>query len=127
VTVAAFRRAAAGGLLRLRGVEDREGAEALRGARLEVAREAAPRPRRGSYYYFELVGCRCSDARAGDLGTVSEVREDGGGLMLRVVDGHGRELPIPWVEGFVRRVDVERRTIELALPEGFVEACASPS
>src|SRR5687767_6281226 len=56
VTVVAFRRAAVGGLLRLQGVDDREAAAALRGARLEVPREASPRPRRGSYYWFELVG-----------------------------------------------------------------------
>lgn len=127
VKVATARKLPTGVLLRLVGVDDRDGAEALRGSTLEVSREAAPPAPDGSFYWFELVGCTVVDAARGELGVVEELLEDGGGLLLRVVDAARRELLVPWVESFLRAVDVAGRHIEVALPEGFVEACMSPS
>jgi ribosomal 30S subunit maturation factor RimM len=57
---------------------------------------------------------------------VVDLVEDGGGLLL-VVAGEGRRVPVPFVERFLVRVDVAARRIEVSLPEGLVEACASTS
>ena len=110
------------------GVVDRNAAEALRGAELSVPREAVPEARAGSYYFFELIGCRCVDERDGDLGAVVEVVADGGGWLLEVEarDGEsGRRIALPFVEEFVVHVDRAGRRIDWRLPEGLVEACAS--
>ena len=112
-------------VVRLAGVADRDAAEALREAWLEVPRAAVPRAPEGEYYQYELVGCRCTDGGE-ELGTVVEVIEDGGGLLL-IVEGAGRRLPVPFVNSFLRRVDVANRTIALELPPGLVETCASRS
>lgn len=106
-------------------VTDREAAEALRGVELGVPESEVPAPEEGTWYQFQLVGCRCSDATAGELGTVRDVVEDGGGLLLLVEDDAGRSLPVPFVRAFLRRVDVEARRIDLALPPGLIDACAS--
>lgn len=104
----------------------REEAQALRGSVLEVERERVPPAPAGTYYQFELVGCRVCDRVRGDLGEVVDLLADGGGLLLVVEGPHG-ELPIPFVERFLERVDVAERTIATVLPEGLVEACASRS
>jgi ribosomal 30S subunit maturation factor RimM len=57
---------------------------------------------------------------------VAEVVEDGGGVML-IVEGEGRRIPVPFVKEFLRRVDVAAGTIDLDLPEGLLETCASTS
>ena len=44
---------------RFEGVADRDGAEALRGGGLEVDRSRVPAPPAGTFYHFELIGCRC--------------------------------------------------------------------
>ncbi len=113
-------------LLRLAGVDDRTTAEALRGALLEVEAAAVPPAPEGSYYQFDLVGCRCSDRTAGELGEVVEVLEGGGGDLLRVVGG-GRELLLPFVDAYLADVDVDGRHISWDLPEGLIEACGSAS
>ncbi len=126
VRVAAARPLARGILLRFEDVDDRDAAEGLRGGELAVARAEVPGAPAGSFYYFELVGCFCRDRRAGDLGRVSDLLEDGGGLLLAVNDG-ARTLLVPFVESYLADVDVEGRKIELDLPEGLIEACASKS
>ena len=105
---------------------DREAAEALRGAELRVARDDVPGARDGQYYYFELVDCLCRDAVAGDLGPVVAIIEDGGGLLLEV-DRDGQKVLIPFVRSFLRRIDVEAGEIDLDLPPGLLETCASTS
>ncbi|MEE9562910.1 MAG: ribosome maturation factor RimM [Thermoanaerobaculia bacterium] len=115
-----------GTLIRLEGVDDRSQADLLRGALFEVQRHQTPPAPDGSYYYFELVGCQCVDSRQGELGQVTGVVEDGGGLILEISDGRQRIL-IPFVRDYVRTLDVVDGRIELELPEGLVEACASTS
>lgn len=119
-------------LLSLHGIEDRTAAEALRGALLEVDAAAVPPAPAGSYYHYDLVGCRCIDRRAGELGAVAEVVEGGGGDLLRVVTpAHGdepaRELLLPFVDAYLAEVDVAGRRILWDLPEGLIEACGSAS
>lgn len=115
-----------GALLRFEGCDDRARAEAIRGAALEVAREQVPPAPEKTYYYFELVGCACHDAEAGDLGTVVDIVEDGGGHLLQV-DDQGRTLLIPFVAAYIEALDVTGRRIDLRLPPGLVETCASES
>jgi 16S rRNA processing protein RimM len=90
-----------------------------------VPRSEVPPAPPGTYYQYELLGCLCSNE--GELlGRVVEVVEDGGGLML-IVAGEGRRVPVPFVQAFLREVDVAAGRIDLALPPGFLEACESRS
>lgn len=125
VTVESQRPHKSGALVRFAGIDDRDRAEELRDALLEVDRSEVPAAPEGTYYWYQLLGCRCS-AGGEDLGEVTDLVEDGGGLLL-VVSRDGRQVPIPFVRSFLKEVDVERGRIELDLPEGLLEACASGS
>ena len=111
-------------LVRFAGFEDRTAVEGLRGLELTVERGEVPIAPAGSFYHFELLDCRCSDRALGELGRVVALHEDGGGVLLEVERGEGRIL-VPFVEAFVVRVDVEGRRIDLDLPPGLVDICAS--
>lgn len=126
VRVAGFRTIPGGGVIRFAGCESRDQAEKFRRARIEVDRSQVPAAPAGLYYYFELVGCRCVDAQLGELGEVTAVVEDGGGVLLEVKSGD-RILPVPFVEAFLEEVDVDRRLLRLRLPPGLIETCASKS
>jgi 16S rRNA processing protein RimM len=125
LTVESYRVHKTGALVRFAGAEDRDQAEELRDALLEVDRSEVPDAPEGTYYWYQLLGCRCS-VDGEDLGEVTDLVEDGGGLLL-VVSKEGRQVPIPFVQSFLKEVDVERGRIELDLPEGLLEACASGS
>ena len=112
-------------LLTLDGVDSREAADLLRGATLEVDQKDVPAAPVGAYYAFELLDAACVDEKHGELGRIEAVREDGGGWLL-VVRGGGVEVLIPFVESMIVELDRERRILRLRLPEGLLEACASP-
>jgi 16S rRNA processing protein RimM len=123
--VASSRPHKSGALVVFEGIADRDRAEELRGLWLEVPRSEVPAAEPGTYYEYELLGCRCF-VGGEELGRVEELREDGGGLLLIVDDGE-RRIPVPFVREFLASVDVAGGRIELDLPEGLLEACASRS
>jgi len=108
------------------GIADREAAETLRGIDLWVPLCEVPEAPAGSYYFFELIGCRCFDERHGEIveiGTVVDLHEDGGGTLLEV-EREGRRSVIPFVEAFLVQVDRVARRIDVRLPEGLLATCA---
>jgi 16S rRNA processing protein RimM len=125
VEVAASRAHKSGAVVRFAGSVDRDQAEELRGLWLEIPRSQVPPAEPGTYYQYELLGCLCR-VSGEELGRVAEVVEDGGGLLL-IVEGEGRRIPVPFVREFLREVDVAGARIDLELPPGLVETCASRS
>jgi 16S rRNA processing protein RimM len=113
-------------LVRFEGYSDRDRVESWRGAVLEGRRSDAPKPPEGSFYFHQLIGCTCRDRDAGALGEVVSVVEDGGGLLLEIEEEQ-RTLLVPFVAEYIEQIDPESRRIDLRLPPGLIEICASRS
>lgn len=104
---------------KLAGIDDRDAALALKGARIAVARAEFPAADGDEYYWVDLIGCAVESASGQVLGQVVEVMENGAHAILAVQpavqpSGSGEasavEL-IPFVEAFVSTVDTKARRI----------------
>ena len=94
-------------LAKVVGIDDREAADALRGADVTVPREALPAAAQGEYYWADLIGLAVRNEQGIMLGTVTGLIEAPAHDVLRVAeDGSAREQLIPFVEPIVRAVDV---------------------
>lgn len=106
-------------VLGFEGVDDRDAALALRGARIEVERARLPPLEPGEYYLVDLVGARVVGPD-GPVGEVIEVVAHPSVLSvtLQLVDGRKAEQPLsePWVA----HVDAEAGRIELSSLDGLV-------
>jgi 16S rRNA processing protein RimM len=96
-------------IVRLGGVADREGAEALRGLDMVVPREAAPPLGEDEWYGTDLVGCWVVDG-CEPVGEVEAFVPLPSCEALQVGD-----RLIPLVKDAVRSVDLEKRVIEVDL------------
>jgi 16S rRNA processing protein RimM len=116
--VAARRGTDARPLLALREVDDRDSAEALRGADITVARGALGALGEGEYLPADLVGLEvgCGDQA---VGRVREVLFLPSVEALEVVRPGRGTLLVPLVRDAVRAIDLDRGRIDVDL--GFLE------
>lgn len=107
------------------GVEDRTTAEGLRGTILQVQRAEGARPDEDDEYYdSDLIGLAVCDADGVALGVVRDVIHLPGQDLLAIgaddADDSGEWL-LPFVSHFVPEIDLDRRTVVVAPPEGLIE------
>ena len=101
----------------LDGVDSMEQAEALRGSVISIDREEA-RLEPGAYFLQDIIGLPVTEDETGEtLGTVEDVMQLPGGDVL-VIRGD-REILVPRVPEFVRRVDTENGIVSVHLIEGM--------
>jgi 16S rRNA processing protein RimM len=93
-------------ILRLRGIDDRAGIEALREADLLVERAHAPALPDGEYWSEDLEGCTVVTPEGRELGVVATMRALPSCEVLEVGD-----LLVPMVGDAVVSIDVDERRI----------------
>ena len=98
-------------ILRFEDVPDRNGAEALRGAKVLVPRDEALPPAQDSWYIIDLIGCAVFDDQGNELGTLSDVLQYGAADVW-VITG-ARPMMLPALKRVIERVDIESRRIVL--------------
>ena len=96
------------------GVADRDAAEALRGARIFIARSSFPTPAQDEYYWVDLIGLDVVNREGLPLGTVRELLSTGPQTVLVIgyeFEGKSHERMIPFVSAYVDGVDLPSRRI----------------
>ena len=95
-------------------VPDRTAAEALKGARIFIARSSVPTPAEGEYYWVDLIGLTVVNREGVALGEVTDLMATGPQQVLVLgyqEEGKLRERLIPFVNAFVDDVDLMARRI----------------
>jgi 16S rRNA processing protein RimM len=96
----------------LMGVADREAAEALKGATVQVSRSHFPALADDEFYWVDLIGMAVDNLQGEPLGTVADMMDNGAHPILRVKPATDeQEMLIPFVDQFVIKVDREARKI----------------
>jgi len=104
---------------RAQDVEDRNAAEALRGARIFISRQSFPTAKDGEYYWIDLIGLLVVNREGETLGTVIDLLDTGAHCVLRLqrpdvpADAKPDEAErlIPFVDAYVDKVDLAERRI----------------
>ena len=99
-------------LLKLEGVDDREGARALRGAYILIPRSQAISLPEGHYFVDDIVGLQVVTVSGESLGAVREVIHTGANDVYVT-----ERAMIPATREVVRKVDLGAGTMTVDLPE----------
>ncbi len=98
-------------------VDDRNGAEALRGARVFVSRASFPTADPDEYYWVDLIGLTVVNLQGETLGTVSGLLDTGPHSVLRIAPegaapgDESTERLVPFVAAYVVDVKLDERRI----------------
>lgn len=98
---------------------DRTSAEAMKGARIFIARSSFPTPSEGEYYWIDLIGLEVINRQGEKLGTVTDLFDTGAHSVLRVrrpeapadAKPEQAERLIPFVAAYVDQVSLADRHI----------------
>jgi 16S rRNA processing protein RimM len=93
-------------LLKVETITDREQAQALRGAEVEVATDQAGTLPRGQFYWHQVIGLEVEDATTHQcLGTVADIIETGANDVYVVKTPTRQELLVPAIKDVVKLID----------------------
>lgn len=103
-------------LAKLKGVEDRNGAEALRGTRLYVDRAQLPETAEDEFYHADLIGMEALTESGEAFGSVKAVYDFGGGDVLEIARIEGGTVLLPFTRAAVPTIDLAARRLTVAPP-----------
>ena len=101
----------------VKGVTDRNAAEALRGTRLYIDRAALPGTDDDEYYVEDMKGLRVVDRSGKDLGIVTDVVNYGAGDLIDIKPSTGDSYYLPFTDETILDVDFENGVITADPPE----------
>lgn len=114
-------------VLHFGGVNSINEAETLRGLVVAIPRAERAPLGEDEAYIGDLIGCSLVDIAPMPervIGLIEGVDREAGPVALLVVNAGERadEVLVPFAKAYLRRIDVEGKRVEMALPEGLVEA-----
>lgn len=137
VEITTVRPSKGGVVARIKGVGDRNQAEALKGLKLFVARSALPEAAEDEYYHADLVGLSVELSDGKPMGQVIAVQDFGAGPMLEIrLSGASKTagksegktgakaentLLAPFTRDIVPEVDLAGGRLVLDPPPGLLE------
>jgi 16S rRNA processing protein RimM len=106
-------------LLKFAGIETPEDVQQLHNWTVEIPESEARELEADEYFLHDLVGLTLIDAEGRERGVVTDVYEGGGGLLLNVKRGDGKEFEVPFAADLCTSVDLEAKRMIVNLPEGI--------
>ena len=120
--IAKLKPAKDGFIASLKGIADRNAAEALKGVELFVAREKLPKLKEREAYAHDLIGLDVVLEDGSRLGKLVAMPNYGAGDLLEVaVAGSSETVLIPFSKAFVPGDDFSGGRIVVSLPEGYLD------
>lgn len=121
LAIASARPAKGGIVARLKGVADRNAAEALRGLKLYIRRDSLPEPEEDEFYLADLIGLTVETVEGEVLGKVRTVQDFGAGDLLEIQPRVGANWWLPFTRDAVPEVRLADGKL-IAAPPQSIEA-----
>jgi 16S rRNA processing protein RimM len=92
-------------LVKLQGVNDRDSADRLRGATLQIRGNQLPPPEPGAFFHYQILGLRAVDESGQELGRVTDIIDAGEVDVYVVTAADGRQQLFPALLDVVLAID----------------------
>ena len=109
-------------LLSLKGVDDINLAECLKGRKILIKREDLPELEENDYLWQDLIGLEVFDKKRGNIGKIDSIIQTGANDVFVVKpdkNGDKEEVLVPAIESVIIIVNIKEGTMEIELPKGL--------
>lgn len=99
-------------------IQNVDDAKSVTGFELSVSRDQMPKPKDGSYYHVDLIGCMIIDAETNKaVGALNDILYTASNDVWVVVNDKDEETLIPIIKDVIVKVDLDDNKIYLQIPE----------
>lgn len=108
-------------LIKFKGVDDIDKAEALRNCYIKVSRESEPELPEDTYYIVDLIGLEVYTDSGDKLGTLKEVFPvQSGNHDIYVVQTNEKDILLPAIGDVIKDIDIKNKKMIVHLLEGLI-------
>ena len=97
-----------------------EEADAILKADVYLPLELLPKLSGNKFYFHEVIGFKAVDVNYGLVGTIEGVNDKTAQPLFEITNGD-KEVFIPMIDDFIKKVDRENKVIEVETPQGLIE------
>lgn len=109
-------------ILKLKGVDDRNAAEALKESDIYITEDDLRELPEDTFYVKDLIGCRVLNEENGaEIGVIKDVLQNSAQDIYQITLKNGKEALIPVVGEFVREVSIKEKYVKIHLIPGFID------
>ena len=109
-------------ILKLKGVDDRNAAEALKESDIYITEDDLRELPEDTFYVKDLIGCRVINEENGaEIGVIKDVLQNSAQDIYQITLKNGKEALIPVVGEFVREVSIKEKYVKIHLIPGFID------
>lgn len=107
-------------LLKVKGIDDMNEAEKVKGLYLKIDRKNAKKLPKDTYFIADLLGLEVYSDKEEFLGKVDDIFRTGANDVYVVKDEKGKQLLLPGIPEVIKEIDLEKEKIIVHLLKGLV-------
>ena len=107
-------------LLKIKGIENMEDAEKLKGLYLKIDRKDAKKLPEGTYFIADLIGLDVYSDENELLGKLEDIFNSGANDVYVVKDENGKQILLPGIPDVIKEIDLEQEKIVVHLLKGLI-------
>ena len=106
--------------VKIEGISSEEQAEAILKTELYLPLDQLPKLTGNKFYFHEVIGFNMVDLNYGPVGKITGINDHSPQALFEVKQGE-KEILIPLIDQFIKKVDRQTKTIQVETPEGLIE------
>lgn len=112
-----------GTMLRLKfeDVNSEADADAIMKSRIYLSLDLLPKLEGNKFYFHEVIGYRVVDVNYGEVGVIVHINDTSAQPLFEIKRGD-KEIFIPLVDAFIKKVDRKNKEIQVETPEGLIDS-----
>ena len=102
------------------GVNSEDEADAIVKSGIYLPLELLPKLKGNQFYFHEVIGFTVVDADYGRIGVVTRINDATAQPLFEIQQGD-KEILIPLIDDFIKKVDRQHKEIQVKTPEGLID------